>query len=180
MFRNWDFERGVLFLMILLILAGGVFIVWQRSIYEDLSGRIKGSEAQLAQMGDLAKEILELQSDLESDTIASGKAGAYQYVEDQEVQSKIGKKFNIAPPQKDPHPSESYEDERYVLTTALPDYDFTRQEIGTFLLRLEGNTTRMKVTRIRLDLSTRKNAGADAWKPTFTITDRHPMAVQGG
>ncbi len=177
MFRNWDFERSVLAFMVLLILLGVGFIVWQRAAFTNLESNLRGSEAQLAQMGDAAAEVLALQDDLNSDTIANGKVGAFGYIEQQEIESKIGKKFNSPAPTKDPHNSEGYVDERYVLTTAQPDYDFSRQEIANFLLRIEGNTTRMKVTRIRMDLSTRRNAGADAWKPTFTITDR---AALGG
>lgn len=180
MFRNWDFERSVLAFMGLLIIVGVGFIVWQRAVYANLESHLKTSENQLAQMGDAANEILALQEEMNGDLIANGKVGAYGYIEQQEVESRIGKKFNIATPTKDPHPSEAYEDERYVLTTALPDYDFSRQEIANFLLRIEGNTTRMKTTRIRLDLSTRKNAGSDAWKPTFTITDRRPLQPSGG
>ena len=66
---------------------------------------------------------------------------------------------------------------RFLLSVALPDYDFTRQEIAMFLLYIEGNSARMRVTRIRLDLSTRKGAGKDVWKPSLTITDRRPLST---
>ncbi len=78
----------------------------------------------------------------------------------------------------DPHLSEGFEDTRYTLTPAQADFDFTVQEIAIFLLHIEGNTTRMKATRIKLDLSTRKNAGPNMWKPTFTITDRKPLPAK--
>jgi len=54
--------------------------------------------------------------------------------------------------------------------------DFTRREIAQFLLYVEGNTTRMKVTHVTLDRSQRKGADSESWKPRFTITDRHPLA----
>jgi hypothetical protein len=176
MFRQWDFERSVLALMVVLILGGTAYIFWQRSVAADLRSSLGTAERQLTQIGELAQDVLDLQGDMAKDAVANGSLGPFAYIEKQEVDSHIGKKFNIAPPTPEPHLSDGYEDTRFLLTVALPDYDFTRQEIANFLLFIEGNSARMRVTRIRLDLSTRKGAGKDVWKPSLTISDRHPMS----
>jgi hypothetical protein len=177
MFSQWDFERSVLAFMLVLILGGGGYILWQRSVADELRTGLGTSERQLTEIGELAQDVIDLQTEMANDVMASGRLGAFAYIEKQEVDSRIGKKFNIAPPTPEEYPSEGYEDTRFVLSVALPDYDFTRQEIANFLLFIEGNSARMRVTRIRLDLSPRKGAGADMWKPTLTITDRHPIAT---
>ncbi len=174
MFGKWDFERVLLALLGVIILAGLGVMIWQRSVAEELRSQLGSSEKQLTQIGELADEIITLQEEIKSDTIASGKAGPFAYIEEQEVQSRIGKKFTITNT-TELHTSDGYEDTRFVLAPALPDNDFSRKEIANFLLHVEGNTTRMKATRIKLDLSTRKNADPDSWKPTFTLTDRKPI-----
>ena len=175
MFKQWDFERSVLAFMLVLILGGTGYILWQQSVADELKDGLDTAERQLTQIGELAQDVIDLQKEIGKDVIASGQVGPFAYIERQEVDSRIGKKFNIAPPTPEQRLSEGYEDTRFVLTVALPDYDFTRQEIANFLLYIEGNSARMRVTRIRLDLSTRKGAGNDIWKPTLTITDRHPL-----
>ncbi len=176
-----DFEKAVLGFMGVLIVGGIGFIVWENGVAEELRAGLGTAEAQLAEIGELAMEIDELKREMAEDTIASGKLGNFAYIEKQAVESRIGKtSFNIAPPTNEDHPSEGYRDTRFLLTPALHGAaqgkdDFTRQEIANFLLYIEGNTTRMKVTRLRLDLSNRAGAGKDAWKPSFTLTDRHPL-----
>ena len=172
--RDWDFERWVLALMAVLILVGAGFILWQNSERDTLKSRLASSEGQMRELGRLIDEIFALQEDMNADIIASGKVGPYAYIDQQMVDSRIGKKFNIGTPQEDRNPADHYVDTHFPLAPALPDYDFSRNEIANFLLYIEGNTTRMKVTRIRLELSTRRGAGSDAWKPQFTLTDRAP------
>jgi hypothetical protein len=176
MFRDWDFERGVLAFMGLLIVAGVGFILWQDMRASELQQRMGSSEAQLKQIGELANQVIALQAELADDDVASNRLGPYAYIEQQEVNSKIGKRFNSQSPQASQHMEDGYEDIAYTLNVAQPDFDFSRREIAQFLLYVEGNTTRMKVTHVTLDRSQRKGADADAWKPRFTITDRHPIA----
>ena len=147
MFKQWDFERSVLAFMLVLILTGTGYIFWQRSAAGDLEKALGTAERQLTQIGELAQDVIDLQEEMGDDEIASGRQGPFAYIEKQEKDSKIGKKFNIAAPTSDAHPSESYEDTRFTLTVALPDYDFTRQEIANFLLYIEGNSARMRVTK---------------------------------
>jgi len=176
MFGNWDFERGVLAFMLVLILSGVVFIVWQDTEADALQKRLGTAESQLKQIGELASQVFDLQADLAKDDVANEKVGPYAYIEQQEVDSRIGKRFNNQTPVTTPH-AEGYEDVAYTLNVAQQDFDFTRREIAQFLLYVEGNTTRMKVTHITLDLSQRRGADKDAWRPRFTITDRHPIAT---
>jgi hypothetical protein len=176
MFRNWDFERGVLAFMALLIVVGVVFIVWQDHRADALQKRMGTAEAQLKQIGELANQVIALQTELTEDVVASNKLGPYAYIEQQEVNSKIGKRFNNQTPVPSQHPAEGYEDIAYTLNVAQPDFDFSRREIAQFLLYVEGNTTRMKVTHVTLDRSARKDADSDSWRPRFTIPDRHPLA----
>jgi hypothetical protein len=176
MFKDWDFERGVLSFMGLLIVAGLGFIVWQNTTAEALQGRIGSAESQLKQIGELANQVIALQLELADDDVASNRLGPYAYIEQQMVNSKIGKRFNQQTPVPSQHPQDGYEDIAYTLNVAQPDFDFSRREIAQFLLYVEGNTTRMKVTHVTLDRSQRKGAEPDSWKPRFTITDRHPIA----
>ena len=180
--RSWDFERIVLLLLAVLILVGIGYTLYLNSQEETLQRQLPEAERKLKELGDLEKEIQDLKKEIKLDNIASGQVGPYQYIEQQAVESRIGKtRFNIAPPTEDKHESDGYTDMRYVLTPASSGAaqgrnDFTRQEVATFLLYIEGNTTRMKVTRIRLDLAAKQAAGQklgdETWKPTITITDR--------
>jgi hypothetical protein len=176
MFRSGDFERVLLALLVAMILAGAGFILWQRSVADELRSSFGTAERQLTEIGELAEEIIRLQEEMRGDALASERTGPLPYIEEQMTRSRIGRKFAIAPPLTEAHESDGFEDTRFVLTPAQADYDFSRQDIANFLLHIEGNTTRMKATRIKLDLSTRKGAGPDTWKPQFTITDRKPIA----
>jgi hypothetical protein len=180
MLRNLDVERVVLAVMLLLILGGVGFIMYQRSAADELRAGLSGAERYLSQIGVLTDEVLLLQEELAEDRVASGMA-PYAYIEQQMVETRIGKtSFSIAPPGEDKNEAKGYIDTRFLLTTA-PQLaaqgrdEFTREDLATFLLWIEGNTTRMKVTNIKLDRSTRTGAAADAWKPRFTITDRRPI-----
>jgi hypothetical protein len=173
---KWDFERGVLAFMGVLILGGVGFIFWQQAEASELQKKLGTAEKQLAQIGEVGNQVRELQKEIAADTVASGTTGPFEYLEKQMVSSKIGKKFNLQTPIKEPHPSEGYEDTKYTMQVAQQDFDFGRDEIANFLLYIEGNTTRMKVTHITLDVSQRKGADRDSWKPRLTVTDRQPVA----
>ena len=177
MFRNWDFERGVLAVMLVLILAGVGFIFWQSSVATALQSRLGAAEARLTKIGELAQQVLDLQAEKADDVVASGKVGPFAYLDQQMTASRIGKKFNTQPPQTDTHPGQGYQDDNYTLIVAQADYDFDRRTVANFLLYLEGNTTRMKVTQLTLDLSSRRGADRDSWKPRIRVTDRHPLAA---
>jgi len=175
MFSQWDFERGVLAFMVVLILAGVGFIFWQEAAASELQKRLGPAEAQLTQIGELAQEVLDLQEEMGDDAVASGKLGPFAYFDQQMTASQIGKKFNIQQPTTEGREEQGYADDHYMLTVAQNDYDFDRRRIGRFLLHLEGNTTRMKVTQVTLDLSTRRGADKDSWKPRIRVTDRRPL-----
>ena len=176
---KWDFERGVLAFMGVLILGGVGFIFWQDAEAGSLQKKLGTAEKQLAQIGEVGNQVQELQKAIAEDVVASGKTGPFEYIEKQMVSSKIGKKFNNQTPVPEPHPNEGYTDTKYTLQVAQQDFDFDRSQISNFLLYIEGNTTRMKVTHITLDVSQRKGADRDSWKPRFTITDRQPIAKTG-
>lgn len=173
---QWDFEKGLLAAMAALILAGVGVIFWQRSVAADLSTRLPTSERQLTRIGRRAGEIEQLKEAIKQDQIARGSK-PFEYLETQMTASRIGRKFQIMtrPEQK----FTDYVDTVYELTPRDGGIDFDRQAIATFLLYIEGNTTLMKVTRVRLDLSTRGGAGSDAWKPRFEITERRATAGAG-
>lgn len=172
---QWDFERGVLAFMLLLILAGVGFIFWQDADAAALQQRLGPAEAQLSQVGELAQEVLDLQEEMGDDVVASGKVGPFAYFDQQMTASKIGKKFNIQQPTTDKYEDQGYQDDHYTLTVAQNDIDFDRKAIARFLLHLEGNTTRMKVTQLTLDQSQRRGADKDSWKPRIRVTDRQPL-----
>ena len=173
---KWDFERGVLAFMGVLILGGVGFIFWQDAEASALQKKLGNAEKQLAQIGEVGQQVQLLQKDIANDMVASGTTGPFEYLEKQMVSSKIGKKFNNQTPVVEQHPAEGYVDTKYTMQVAQQDFDFGRDQIANFLLYIEGNTTRMKVTHITLDVSQRKGADRDLWKPRLTITDRQPIA----
>ncbi len=176
---KWDFERGVLAFMGVLILGGVGFIFWQDAEASSLQKKLGNAEKQLAQIGEVGQQVQLLQKDIAGDMVASGQTGPFEYLEKQMVSSKIGKKFNNQTPVVEAHPNEGYVDTRYTMQVAQQDFDFGRDQIANFLLYIEGNTTRMKVPHITLDVSQRKGADRDSWKPRLTITDRQPIAKTG-
>lgn len=180
MFASWDIERSVLVSMLVLILAGLGFIAFERSKADELRAGLSGAERQLAKIGVRTDEVRSLQDEMTQDAVASGKLSAYAYIERQLVETRVGKtSFSFAPPKVDRHENDGYEDTSYQLTQAQQGRDsFTREEIGMFLLYVEGNTTRMKATRIKLDRSNKAAAEQDAWKAGVTITDRRPITKQ--
>jgi hypothetical protein len=177
MAMRWDVERLVLAGMLVLILVGLGFIWYERGVAADLANGMSAAERQLTQIGALTDEVQSLQDEMNRDAVASGKLDPYAYIERQLVAVRIGKNsFNIAPPHEDRHENEGYSDMSYPLTQANQAREsFTREEIGMFLLYLEGNTTRMKATRIKLDRYTKAQPEQDAWKVGLTITDRQSI-----
>lgn len=177
MLGRWDVERSVLAGMLLLILVGLGFIYYERGLADDLRSGMSAAERQLAQIGVITDEVRGLQDEMAKDSVASGKLDSYAYIEQQQVAVRIGKgSFNINQPHEDKHESEGYMDTSYPLTQPAQGRDsFTREEVGMFLLYIEGNTTRMKATRIKLDRSTTAQPTEDAWKVSLTITDRRPI-----
>jgi len=179
MFGKWDVERSVLAGMVLLILVGLGFIWYERGVAAELSDGMPAAERQLSQVGVLTEEVRGLQDEMTKDAVASGKLDSYAYIERQLVETRVGKtSFSIAPPKVDQHKNEGYEDTSYQLTQAPGRDSLTREEVGMFLLYIEGNTTRMKATRIKLDRSPKAAADADAWKAGLTVTDRRPITAQ--
>jgi hypothetical protein len=174
---HWDVERSVLAGMLLLIVVGLGFIWYERGEADELRSGMSAAERQLANIGVLTDEVKGLQDEMAKDSVASGKLDSYAYIEQQLVAVRIGKNsFSINQPHEDKHESEGYQDTSYPLTQPPQGRDsFSREEIGMFLLYIEGNTTRMKGTRIKLDRSTKAQAGEDAWKVSLTITDRRPI-----
>ena len=174
---QWDIERSVLAGMLLLIVVGLGFIWYERRVADELKSGLSGAERQLASIGVLTDEVRSLQDEMAKDSVASGKLDSYAYIEQQEVAVRIGKNsFSINAPHEDKHESEGYQDTSYPLTQPPQGRDsFTREEVGMFLLYIEGNTTRMKATRIKLDRYAKAEAEQDAWKVGLTITDRRSI-----
>ncbi len=167
---KWSFERTVLLVTALLILVCLVLTFWQRSVANELQGGLQQAERQMTEMGQMAQETFNLHDELDKDGLSNSQP--FAYIEEQMVGSRIGKKFKIQ--SQDGTKGDGWQDSVYNISPTLNEHDFTRQQIGTFLIYLEANTTRMKVSRIRLDKSTRKGAGNDDWKLTLTVTDRQP------
>jgi hypothetical protein len=166
---EWDFEKGLLAFMALLILGGIGVIAWQRGVAEDLNERLPTAENQLAFIGQSANEIHALRVAIRDDEMAGGME-PFDYLELQEQTSKIGKKFRISPGTEEK--LESYSDTLWELKPTQANLDFSRQVLGTFLIHIEAKTTLMKITRIKLDVSTRRGATADDWRPLIEVTER--------
>ncbi len=166
---EWDFEKGLLAFMAVLILAGVGVIIWQRGVADELNAALPRAENRLAQIGRTAGEILALRVAIRDDDVAQGMQ-AFAYLESQMVKSKIGKKFDIGPGSEDEQ--DGYTDTVYTLRPSQANMDFNREELAVFLLHVEAKTTLMKITRIKLDISNRRGATSDDWKPLFEITER--------
>ncbi len=169
---KWDFERWMLAFMALLIVGGLGFVYWMDSRADDLARRLPTAEDQLSDIGAYTDEVYMLEGEKRRD--GAVEKGAYAYLEEMEVKSRIGKIFNIPKPSTREH--EEYKDTLYTLSPRQGE-DVSRYYIGQFMLYVEGNTNRMKVTRLRLNKSNRNGAGPDDWRCDFTITDRTPVGV---
>ena len=170
--RNWDFERWMLTFMAVLILGGLGFVYWMDSRADELAKRLPSAESQLSQIGAFTDEIYMLEAEKRRD--GAVEKGAYAYLEEMMVKGRMGKNFQIPKPSTREHGS--YKDTLYVLSPRQGE-DYSRYYIGQFMLYVEGNTNRMKVTRLKLSKSSRKGAGPDDWRCDFTITDRSPIAL---
>jgi hypothetical protein len=149
--------------------------LWLNAKTDTLQRGLRTSEDQLVALGRTAKETFNLREELDLDGLSNNKP--YAYIEKQMVDSRIGKKFNIQT--QDGEVGQGWSTKHYLLAPSNNEIDFDRRQVGTFLLYLQGNTTRMKVTRLRLDLSSRRGAGPDDWKATLTVTDRYPDSAEG-
>lgn len=172
---NWTFERVVLVITALLIVGCLGAHLWLRGDADELRRGLPTAERQMAEMGRVAQETFYLHDELEKDGLSN--SAPFAYIEEQMVGSRIGKKFKIQ--SQSGAEGVGWKDNVYNITPTLQEHDFTRREIGTFLIYLEANTTRMKISRIRLDRSTRRNAGEDDWKLTMSVTERRPLASEG-
>ena len=171
---QWDFEKGVLAAMLVLILAAlGLRFLWV-SEADDLTKQMRRAERQLAEIGMWSREIDELRRAIANDPRASGTQG-FEYIESQMVESRIGKKFRMGV--RDGDENSVYRDEVYDIRPKESRETFTREEIAKFLLHVELNTTRMKVTELRMDLARGRDSGPESWKPLMEVTDR---AAAGG
>ena len=171
---DWDFEKGLLAFMAVLILAGIGVIIWQRGVADDLVRRHPISEGQLAKIGETTKEIHALRAAIQDDEMAKGME-PFVYLEQQMVESLIGKKFRITP--RTPSKEEGYEDTVWELKPEQNSLDFERRALGVFLIHIEAKTTLMKVTRIKLDVSNRRGATSDDWKPLIEVTERRASTI---
>lgn len=172
---EWDVEKGLLVVMTVLILAGVGFIVVKRSEISELTTALPTAENQLARIGKRYQEVALLEREVKADDMAQG-ARPIDYLYTQMTNSGIGKRaFTIeAPSNADKYTG--YTDADWELRVKQGEKAFGRKAIATLLLYIEGNTNRMKVTRLRLTKDMSKGAEEDSWEPIITITDRSATA----
>ena len=174
---TWDFEKGLLAFMAILVLGCLGTSLWMRSQTAELEDRQHMSEDQLARIGQRAQDIIRLKDEIRRDPVAKGVRG-FEYLESQVVESRIGGKNDFAyDGTRQPKEFDGYMDQVYGVTPQKSKQGFTRDAIGTFLLHIEGNTARMKVTRLKLDAVDKKREVVDSWKPTIEVTDRQATAL---
>lgn len=169
---EWDFEKGLLTAMVVLILAGVGVIVWQRSTTEELVRELRSSEDKLAWIGKRTQEIDGLTQAIFNDPVAKGTRHL-EYLEEQMVKSQIGKLFRVTPQKSVEH--DGYIDTPIEMQPRDSQTYFDRGRLGSFLLYIERNTSRIKVTRLRLN--TPDAAGKDNWKPLIIVTERKPSGT---
>jgi len=168
---NWDFEKGLLVAMLALVLAGLGIIFWQRSATEDLVRQMRSSEDKLAWIGKRTQQIDALTQAIYNDPVAKGTRHL-EYLEEQMVKSQIGKLFRVTPQKAVEY--DGYVDTPIEMQPRDSQTYFDRGRLGSFLLYIERNTSRIKVTRLRLN--TPDAAGKDNWKPLIIVTERKPAA----
>lgn len=167
----WDFEKALLAFMLAITLAMGGVIYSYRTTYSELIGRMPVAERQLAAVGKRFKENYILSQELSNDSVAMG-ARPVSYLSTQMTKSNIGKgSFKIGSSKKAIR-KEGYEDEDLELKPAAGIKSFSREALARFLLFVEANTNRMKVTQLRLTLDSSRSAEEDYWQPIIIVTDR--------
>lgn len=171
---QWDFEKGLLAVMVLLILTGLGFTWFWNTDLKDLERRMPAAERQLADIGRWTFEIDELDRVIAEEPFAQGTTG-FEYLETQMVESRIGKKFRIDVSAGDTTPV--YRDQIYSLRPKENRDHFTRQQIAYFLIHIEHKTRRMTVTKLRLDLAAGRGSTPDDWKPIIEVTDRSAVKL---
>ncbi len=169
MFKNWDGERWFLFVVAVLIFCGLGGQLYLQSRVSTLEDGWATSAKNLAEIGALADEIYALKEDMRNDEAL--QVGAYAYIGDMMVSSRIGKKFDVPKPQELKNQAEGYKDMRYSLRRTSGE-TFSRQQIANFMLYIEGNTMRMKVSKLTLN---RAKGGGEDWTVDFTFTERMPL-----
>lgn len=172
---QWDLEKVVLVVVAAGIVGGLGFMFYERSVTRGLLDKQHTAEEQLARVGERAQQIHALKDEIRRDPVAKGTR-AFEYLENQMVESRIGKKFAIDGT-RSPKVYQGYSDTVYGLTPEDSRETFSRSAIGTFLLYIEANTNRMKITRIRLEAADKKGGVIDSWKPTLEVTDRQASAT---
>jgi len=167
----WDFEKALLAFMLVITLAMGGVIYFYRTTYTELVARMPVAERQLAEVGKRYKENYILSQELSNDSVAMGTRPV-SYLTTQMTKSNIGKSsFRISPSKKATR-KEGYEDEDLELKPASGIKSFSREAIARFLLFVEANTNRMKVTQLRLTMDSNRSAEDDYWQPIIIVTDR--------
>jgi len=170
---EWDVEKGLLVVMLLLILGGAGFIVMQESRIDELTRGLPRAEDQLAHIGKRYSETTLLEREVDKDRMAQGTR-PIEYLYTQMTASGIGKRsFSIESP-KNYSPYVGYNDGDYELRATQGQRTFPREAIAKLMLFIEGETSRMRVTRILLQADRGKRAQPDHWEPRITITDREP------
>ena len=166
---QWDFEKGLLATMGVLILTGLGFTWYWSSDLDRLERSLPIAERQLADIGRWTFEVEDLDRVIAEEPFAQGIKG-FEYLENQMVASRIGKKFRIDVRNGDE--TEVYRDQVYSIRPKETRDVFTRREIATFLIFVEHQTQRMTVTKLRLDPASGRDAAIDEWKPIIEVTDR--------
>lgn len=171
---NWDVEKGLLAFMLVIILGMVGVIFWQRSIHAELLDGMPGAERQLADVGRRYQENHILDKELADDSVAMGTK-PIEYLYTQMTKSGIGKNsFKLDSP-KNPTSYDGYVDEDLELKPSTGVKSFSREAIARFLLFVEANTSRMKVTKLRLTMDRGGATPDDHWQPIITVTDRRAL-----
>lgn len=169
---TWDFERIFLALMGTLIVAGLGAIAWMESRTSTLEGDRRQSELYLSDVGRLADEVYELQREVAEDESLKG-GGAFSYFDKMQIQSRIGSNSFKIGASNNPYPSDGYEESVYNLKPERNKL-FTREQVAKFLLNVERYTTRMRVTRLRMSMAGKPEAGEQIWSPDIYVSERKP------
>jgi len=174
--RSWDFERWVLLVIGLVILANVVYIFVQDAQAQELRRRLPTAEEQLAEIGVMAEEIDALDTERNADAFLNAGKKFYEFVNTQENRASLRKgTFDIGSADEIDQPSEGYTDTHYPLTPSRASAGaFSRVDLANFLILVEASTARMKVTNLRLTQTKRDGRITDLWRPEIRITDRAP------
>lgn len=175
--KEW-FSSGYDLHKAILVSVGGVCVVLmvllflQMSYSSRLNSALVQAERDTKSLCKAAKEIYEVKKQIQDDALSSESASIRDYINNQAFAASIG----FVPQNEKTEPGKVFEDRRVYITTDPKDKILSRDRIADFFYRIENNTSRARVTYLKLEAPTKDfktgERRDDAWTMTAEVTSR--------